>query len=212
MIRVLIADDQQLVRAGLRMLCEATADIEVVGEAHTGAEAIRLTHEHAPNVVLMDLRMPGTDGIAATSRIVAERPATRVVVLTTFDDDDHLYPALEAGAHGFLGKDAAATELVDAVRRAARGENPFGQAVLTRLVAQAVRARGGPAAADDFTDRERDVLTLLAAGMSNAEIAHRLHLGVTTVKSHVASLMTKTGSTNRVHLAVHAVRTGVVPG
>ncbi|GAA4627371.1 response regulator transcription factor [Actinoallomurus vinaceus] len=211
MIRVLIVDDQHLVRAGLRMLCESTDDIEVAGEATGGAEAVRLAARLAPDVVIMDLRMPGVDGIAATTRILAERPATRVVVLTTFDDDDHLYPALAAGACGFLAKDVAPETLVDAIRRAADGDSPFSTPVLRRLVAQAVGARQEePAAPDlDLTGRERTVLILVAEGLSNAEIAHRLHIGVTTVKTHVAGLMTKTGCPNRVRLAVFAARNGL---
>ncbi|MET9268728.1 response regulator transcription factor [Kribbella sp. NPDC003557] len=207
MIRVLLVDDQQLVRAGLRMLCESAADVEVVGEAAEGATAIRLAERLVPDVVLMDLRMPGVDGTTATARILAQRPAARIVVLTTFDDDDHLYPALAAGACGFLVKDTAPEELLDGVRRAAAGDSPFSPNVLRRLVDQAVRTRNSqapPASPVGLTDRERDVLALVGAGLSNPEIATRLHLGVTTVKTHVANLMTKTGTTNRVQLAIHA--------
>ena len=208
MIRTLLVDDQQLVRAGLRMLCESTSDIEIVGEAANGAEAMRLAASALPDVVLMDLRMPGTDGITATERILRARPATRVVVLTTFDDDDHLYPALTAGACGFLAKDATPAELVDAIRQAAAGGSPFSNEVLRRLVEQATSARAtkpkGPKPA--LTPREREVLALLATGLSNADIADRMHIGVTTVKTHVASLMQKTASPTRVHLAVLAVR------
>jgi len=206
-IRVLLVDDQQLIRAGLRMLCESVPDMEVVGEAADGATAVRLAEQVHPDVVLMDLRMPGVDGTTATSRILARRPSARVVVLTTFDDDDHLYPALAAGACGFLVKDASPAELLDGVRRAAAGDSPFSQAVLRRLVEQAVRTQGARAPArtpPGVTDRERDVLALVAIGLSNPEIATRLHLGVTTVKTHVANLMTKTGSANRVQLAIYA--------
>ncbi|MEH1125566.1 response regulator transcription factor [Micromonospora sp. CPCC 206061] len=216
MIRVLIVDDQQLVRAGLRMLCESVPDLEVVGEAADGGAAVRLAEQVHPDVVLMDLRMPGVDGTAATARILARRPSTRVVVLTTFDDDDHLYPALAAGAFGFLVKDATPDELLDGVRRAAAGDSPFSQAVLRRLVAQAVNAKAvnakaaapPPHAPAGVTERERDVLALVGQGMSNPEIAARLHLGVTTVKTHVASLMAKTGSANRVQLAIYAASDG----
>ncbi|SCG66174.1 two component transcriptional regulator, LuxR family [Micromonospora echinaurantiaca] len=207
MIRVLLVDDQQLVRAGLRMLCDSVPDMEVVGEAADGAAAVRLAEQLRPDVVLMDLRMPGVDGTTATARILASRPATRVVVLTTFDDDDHLYPALAAGACGFLVKDTSPAELLDGVRRAAAGDSPFSQAVLRRLVEQAVhtQANRAPVAAPaGVTERERDVLALVGQGLSNPEIAARLHLGVTTVKTHVANLMTKTGSANRVQLAVYA--------
>ena len=205
MIRVLLVDDQQLIRAGLRMLCDAEADLEVVGEAGNGREAIALAARLAPDVVVMDLRMPGVDGISATSRILAERPATRVLVLTTFGDDDHLYPALTAGACGFLLKDAPPTELLDGIRRAAAGDSPFSRDVLDRLVRRAVTAgadRATPVAG--LTARERDVLVLVGEGLSNTEIAERLHIGVTTVKTHITALLTKTGTTNRVRLALLA--------
>ncbi|XVU23623.1 response regulator transcription factor [Actinoplanes sp. CA-054009] len=205
MIRVLLVDDQQLIRAGLRMLCEAEGDLEVVGEAGDGREAITLAERLAPDVVVMDLRMPGVDGISATSRILAGRPATRVLVLTTFGDDDHLYPALTAGAAGFLLKDAPPAELLDGIRRVAAGDSPFSQEVLRRLVRRAVGAgseRRRPV--EGLTGRERDVLRLVGEGLSNAEIAERLHIGVTTVKTHITALMTKTNSPNRVRLALTA--------
>ncbi|ROT31781.1 response regulator transcription factor [Micromonospora sp. HM5-17] len=215
MIRVLLVDDQRLVRAGLRMLCESAPDMTVVGEAENGQQALRLVEQVAPDVVLMDLRMPVLDGTTATARIHASRPAVRVVVLTTFDDDDHLFPALAAGACGFLVKDAAPDELLAAIRAAAAGETPFSPTVLRRLVDQAVRARLGeaptPALPDNLTAREREVLALVGAGLSNREIADRLHLGVTTVKTHVASLLSKTGATNRIRLALLAAQSGLVP-
>ncbi|NGM12893.1 response regulator transcription factor [Verrucosispora sioxanthis] len=205
MIRVLLVDDQHLIRAGLRMLCEAQPDIEVVGEADNGRDAIALAARLVPDVVVMDLRMPGVDGISATSRILADRPGARVLVLTTFGDDDHLYPALTAGACGFLLKDAPPTELLDGVRRAATGDSPFSSEVLRRLVRRAVHARTGtPTPVTGLTAREQQVLDLVADGLSNGEIAERLHIGVTTVKSHITSLMTKTGSPNRVRLALFA--------
>jgi DNA-binding NarL/FixJ family response regulator len=210
-IRVLIADDQQLVRMGLRMLCESAPDLVVAGEAADGHEAVAWVERAAPDVVLMDLRMPGLDGTAATERIMASRPATRVLALTTFGDDDHLYPALAAGACGFLVKSAPPGELLDAVRRAADGGTPFSQEVLGRLVERAVSART-EADPGDITPREREVLALVAAGLSNQEIATRLHLGVTTVKTHVAALLAKTGCPNRIRLAVFAVRAGLAPG
>ncbi|WCN79188.1 response regulator transcription factor [Micromonospora sp. LH3U1] len=203
MIRVLLVDDQHLIRAGLRMLCDAQPDIEVVGEADNGREAIPLAARLLPDVVVMDLRMPGVDGITATSRILAERPATRILVLTTFGDDDHLYPALTAGACGFLLKDAPPTELLDGIRRAAVGDSPFSPEVLRRLVQRAVHARSEtPRPVQGLTAREQDVLHLVAEGLSNTEIADRLHIGVTTVKTHITSLMTKTDSPNRVRLAL----------
>jgi DNA-binding NarL/FixJ family response regulator len=204
-IRVLLVDDQHLIRAGLKMLCDAEPDLEVVGEADNGRDAVTLAARLAPDVVVMDLRMPGVDGITATGRILAERPATRVLVLTTFGDDDHLYPALTAGATGFLLKDAPPEELLDGIRRAAAGDSPFSQDVLRRLVRRAVDARAGaPRPLPGLTGRERDVLDLVAEGLSNTEIADRLHIGVTTVKTHITSLMTKTDSPNRVRLALYA--------
>ncbi|MEV3854314.1 response regulator transcription factor [Streptomyces sp. NPDC050095] len=230
MIRILVVDDQQLVRMGLRMLFEQVEGIEIAGEADSGAEAVRLADRITPDVVLMDLRMPGMDGITATRRILAARPATRIVALTTFDDDDHLFPALTAGACGFLVKDTPPAELLDAVRRAAAGEAPFSRNVLDRLVTRALHSRSDddsdphdphdphspvgshdPALVPDITPREREVLGLLGTGLSNKEIADRLHLGVTTVKTHVANLMAKTGRDNRIRLAVLAVLAGVTP-
>ncbi|MEU4241375.1 response regulator transcription factor [Actinoplanes sp. NPDC026619] len=204
MIRVLLVDDQQLIRAGLRMLCEAEGDLTVVGEAGDGREAVALVARLVPDVVVMDLRMPGVDGISATSRILAARPATRVLVLTTFGDDDHLYPALTAGACGFLLKDAPPAEILDGIRRVAAGDSPFSQEVLRRLVRRAVGSRAPLKPIAGLTERERDVLALVADGLSNAEIAERLHIGVTTVKTHVTALMTKTGAPNRVRLALAA--------
>lgn len=206
-IRVLVVDDQQLVRAGLRMLCQTADDLEVVGEAATGGDAVRLDGQLLPDVVLMDLRMPGMDGIRATERILAARPAARVVVLTTFDDDDHLYPALGAGAYGFLLKDASPEDLLAGIRRAATGDHPFSPEVLRRVVRSAVVAQAGaetpaPTSTLGLTAREREVLGLVSEGLSNTEIAQRLHVGVTTVKTHITNLMAKTGASNRVRLAV----------
>lgn len=212
MIRTVLVDDQPLVRAGLRMLCTAADDIEVVGEAEHGLQAISLVERLLPDVVLMDLSMPGVDGIAATRRILAARPMTRIVILTTFDDDEHLYPALAAGACGFLAKDTPPAGLLDGIRRAAGGEDPFSPQVLRRVVGRAIAANATTPTSDDsiaLTEREREVLELVAAGRSNAEIAKQLFIGVTTVKTHVTNLMTKTGNRNRVQLAVHANQFGV---
>lgn len=215
MIRVLLVDDQQLIRAGLRMLCESSDDIAIVGEAANGHEAVRQAMDAVPDVVVMDLRMPGMDGITATKKILDGKPSLRVLVLTTFDDDDHLYPALAAGACGFLAKDAAPADLLDGIHRAADGENPFSRHALHSLVAHAVRSRDSrtPAKPEPpLTTREREVLAGVAGGLSNAEIGQRLHLGITTVKTHVSNLMTKTGTDNRVRLAMFAVEHGLASG
>lgn len=215
MIRTLLVDDQQLVRAGVRMLCESTSEIEIVGEAPNGAEAVRLADTLRPDVVLMDLRMPGMDGTTATRRILQAHPSTRVVVLTTFDDDEHLYSALAAGACGFLAKDATPAELAGAIRQAAAGGSPFSNDVLLRLVSQALRAQVNDHRSKPelpLTPREREVLIHVGSGLSNAEIAKRMHIGITTVKTHIANLMEKTSSPTRVHLAVLAVRHDLTPG
>jgi DNA-binding NarL/FixJ family response regulator len=211
-IRVLVVDDQELVRSGLRMLCESAPDIEIVGEARNGSEAVRMADDELPDVVLMDVRMPVMDGISATRSILASRPSVQVVALTTFDDDDHLYPGLAAGACGLLTKDSSPAELLTAIRRAAQGENPFSTGVLRRVMDRAVVADDTPTttALPTLTDRERDVLPQLGYGLSNAEIAERLTVSVTTLKTHIASVMNKTGSRSRVHLALLAVRAGLV--
>lgn len=212
MIRVLVVDDQRLVRAGLRMLIDSTDDIEVVGEGANGADALRLAAELSPDVILMDLRMPGLGGVDATRHIRGGGSPAKVLVLTTFDDDEHLYPALAAGAAGFLVKDTAPAELLAAIRRVVDGDLPFSPALLRRLVDRAVET--GPeqdpvtGTAHALTPREGEVLALVGEGLSNQEIADRLHLGVSTVKSHVANLMDKTGCDNRVRLALHAHRRG----
>ncbi|MGK5551449.1 response regulator transcription factor [Actinomadura kijaniata] len=214
-IRLVLADDQHLVRLGLRMLCDSADDVEVVAEASDGHEATRLVAEHRPDVVLMDLRMPRVDGITATRRIAASHPATRVVALTTFDDDDHLYPALAAGAAGFLTKDAPPPDILDAIRRAANDETPFTQDILSRLVTRALHAHRPPEprgpSLPPLTARERDVLAMVGAGLSNREIAEALHVGVTTVKTHVTNLMRKTGCPNRIRLALLATTAGAAP-
>lgn len=210
MTTVLLVDDQRLVRAGLRMLLESTPDLTVVGEAADGVQAVRLAAEHTPDLILMDLRMPGMDGATATAHIMASHPATKVLVLTTFDDDEHLYPALAAGASGYLVKDTDPDDLLTAIRRTNDGDLLFSPALMRRLVDRALTAAPGPAATamtTPLTARERDVLALVAEGYGNQEIADRLHLGVTTVKKHIANLMDKTGSDNRVRLAIYAVRT-----
>jgi DNA-binding NarL/FixJ family response regulator len=208
-IRVLIADDQRLVRAGLRMLCEATEDLEVVGEAVDGQSAVRLSVELAPDVILMDLRMPGLDGTEATRLVTSRKGGPKVLVLTTFDDDEHLYPALSAGAAGFLVKDTSPRQLIDAIRRTADGDVTMSPHLMQRLVTRAVDATRTQAPASSpppsvtLTPRELEVLPLVVQGLSNQEIAQQLNLGVTTVKTHIANLLDKTSSTNRVQLAIY---------
>ncbi|WP_422743014.1 response regulator [Micromonospora sp. WMMD754] len=212
-IRVLLVDDQPLVRAGLRVLMADAPDLVVVGEAGTGAEAVRSARELAPDVVLMDLRMPGTDGIAATRDIVASGGATRVLVLTTFDDDEHVHAALRAGASGFLVKDMALEEILGAVRVVAAGDALIAPGVTRRLIAEFAR-RPAPAprprALPGVTDREREVLGLVARGLSNAEIAAELVISPATAKAHVARLFTKLGARDRVHLVIAAYEAGLV--
>jgi DNA-binding NarL/FixJ family response regulator len=215
-VRVVIADDQQLIRAGFARLLDPEPGIEVVGEAADGREAVELCRSTRPDVVLMDVRMPVLDGIAATREVAASTGA-RVVVLTTYDRDEYVFAALEAGASGFLLKDAPPEELVRAIHVVAAGESLLAPAVTTRLVSELVtlRARHRDAARqlDRLTAREREVLPLVARGCSNAEIAARLHLGETTVKTHVASILDKLGVRDRVQAVVFAYEAGVVtPG
>ncbi len=203
MIRVLVADDQAIVRDGLVTVLDLNDDVEVVGEAADGAEAVRLAAELRPDVVLMDLRMPGLDGAGATARIVADRPGTRVLVLTTFADDASIAAALRAGAIGYLTKDAGRRELLSAVRAAAEGQAVFDAGVGARLAAGfAPPSPGTDAAAlrtrfPDLTAREADVLALVAQGSANPEIAAALFLSTTTVKSYVTTILAKLGAVSR---------------
>ncbi|WP_433345640.1 response regulator [Microtetraspora malaysiensis] len=211
MIRVLVADDQALVRAGVRMMLEAAGDAEICGEAADGAQAVHLAERLLPDVILMDLRMPRVDGLEATRRILAARPSARIVVLTTFAEDDNVYGALRAGALGFLVKDDAPERIVDAVRRAAQGEPLLAPSVLRRVVERALAAeREAVSLPRGLTEREVQVLTLVGMGLSNAEIGERLRVGVTTVKSHVAAVMEKLELRNRTQAAVVAHRLGLV--
>jgi len=209
---VLIVDDQRLIRDGLRMLLTAAPDFTVAGEATNGDEAARAYRELAPDVVLMDLRMPGVDGVRGIEQIIAADPAARIVVLTTFDDDEHMYPALAAGAVGFLVKDIAPDALLDNLRRALDGEVPMSPGPARRVLGDALRARTTPPSpavqqpAVPLTDRENDVLALVAEGLSNAAIAARLHVAESTVKAHIANLRQKTGAGSRVELARFAAR------
>ncbi|MFC4128158.1 response regulator [Nocardia rhizosphaerae] len=206
MITVLLADDQRLVRAGLRMLIDDTDDLTVVGEAADGVAAVRRFAELSPDLVVMDLRMPGLDGVAATRQILAHSARAKVLVLTTFDDDEHLFPALAAGAAGYFVKDTDPEVLLDAIRRTVEGDLLFSPALLRRVVDRALTVPAPPVAAPDLTARELDVLRLLVQGEGNQAIADRLHLGVSTVKGHIANLLDKTGTDNRVRLAVYASR------
>ena len=216
-IRVLVADDQELVRAGFCVILGASDGIDVVGEAADGEAAVTLVASLAPDVVLMDIRMPRMDGLAATRLITAGQPATKVVMLTTFDLDDYVYEALRAGASGFLLKDSPRGDLVAAVRAAAAGDALLAPSVTRRLIEAFARrppeATPSPSQLASVTARERDVLLLLARGRSNAEIARALFVSEATVKTHVASLLAKLGLRDRVQAVILAYETGlVVPG
>jgi DNA-binding NarL/FixJ family response regulator len=212
-VRVLLADDQQLVRGGFRMILRAETDIDVVGEAADGAEAVSLARDLQPDVVLMDVRMPNLDGIEATRRIVdGTQEAPRVLVLTTFDLDEHVYEALRAGASGFLLKDAPESQLVAGIRIVADGGSLFAPAVTRRLIERFAGAapQEPPPALGELTPRELDVLRLLARGLSNAEIAAELIVSEHTTKSHVAHILGKLDLRDRVQAVVLAYESGVV--
>ena len=218
MIRVLLADDQVLVRAGFRALLDAQPDIEVVGEAGDGNEAVQQARELVPDVVLMDIRMPGLDGLEATRALSAdERLApVRIVILTTFDLDEYVFEALRAGASGFLVKDTEPVELIHAVRAAARGDALLSPGVTRRLIAEFATRAKDPKVAPELsvlTDREREVMALVAAGLSNEEIAERLFVSPATAKTHVSRAMVKLGARDRAQLVVFAYESGLVrPG
>ncbi len=215
MIRILLADDQSLIRAGFRMILKAEPDFEVVGEAGDGEAAVAQTAELQPDVVLMDIRMPQLDGIAATRLITGREGAPRVLVLTTFDLDEYVYEALRAGASAFLLKDAPERQLIAAVRVVADGGSLFAPSVTKRLIERfADRGPGGePVALDALTAREHEVLALVARGHSNAEIASELVVSEHTVKTHVASILQKLELRNRVQAVVLAYESGLVqPG
>ena len=214
MIRVLLADDQGLVRAGFRMILRAEPDIDVVGEAADGREAVEQARELKPDVVLMDIRMPELDGIEATRRVTALDPPARVLVLTTFDLDEYVYESLRAGASAFLLKDAPEQQLVAAVRVVAEGGSLFSPSVTRRLIEQFARpASPSDAAIGELTPREQEVLRLVARGRSNADIAAELVVSEHTAKTHVASILQKLDLRNRVQAVVLAYETGLVrPG
>jgi DNA-binding NarL/FixJ family response regulator len=213
-VRVVLADDQQLIRTALRMVMADIEDIEVVGEAGTGAEAVRLTEQLAPDVVVMDIRMPGIDGIEATSTITASSSTARVLVLTTFDDDDYVYGALRAGASGFLVKDMALDDIIGAVRVVAAGDALIAPSVTRRLIHDFASYRPEPAREQreltGITGREREVLTLVGSGLSNAEIAAELHISVATAKTYLTRLFTKLDARDRVQLVILAYEAGLV--
>ncbi|MEV5527157.1 response regulator transcription factor [Streptomyces prunicolor] len=213
-VRVLLADDQQLIRTALRMVMADLDDVEVVGEASDGAEAVRLTDRLAPDVVVMDIRMPGTDGIEATRRITESSATARVVVLTTFDDDDHVYGALRAGASGFLVKDMALDDIIGAVRVVAAGDALIAPSVTRRLIRDFASSRPELARTrrelTRITEREREVLTLVGSGLSNTEIAAELCISVATAKTYLSRLFTKLDARDRVQLVILAYEAGLV--
>lgn len=225
MIRVLLADDQALLRMGLRMVIDSEDDLTVVGEAADGAEAVRLVADLQPDVVLMDVRMPGTDGIEATELIAASHPHTKVIILTTFDLDQYVFDGLRAGASGFLLKDATPDQLTAAIRTVAGGEAVLAPTATRRLVEQFVGASNGsnpagpntpaarprPGVLDELTDREREVFGLLARGLSNREIAAALFVSEHTVKIHVGRILAKLGLRDRVQAVVLAHEAGLLP-
>ena len=214
-IGVLIVDDQALLRGGFRVLVESAADMTVLGEAADGHQAVSLARQLRPDVVLMDVRMPGLDGIEATRRITGDpgTAASRVLVLTTFDLDEYVYGALRSGASGFVLKDTSPEELLAAIRVVAAGEALLAPSVTRRLIGEFAQRRDAPRSAaqlDALTDREKEVLAEVARGLSNAEIAERLHMSTATAKTHVSRLFTKLGARDRAQLVVVAYETGLV--
>jgi DNA-binding NarL/FixJ family response regulator len=213
-IRVLVVDDQALVRSGFRMILEERPDIELVGEAADGREALELVATLDPEVILMDIRMPNLDGVEATRRLVAAGTRARVLVLTTFDLDEYVYAAIDAGASGFLLKDVQPTELIDAIRVVAAGNSLFAPAATQSLIARFGKRSGKePRSLDELTERETETLRLLATGLSNAEIAQQLFLSEATVKSHVSAVLRKLRVRDRVQAVIAAYDAGLVePG
>lgn len=216
MINILIADDQAMVRSGLRMILESESDLVVIDEAANGAQAVRIAKRERPDVVLMDVRMPEMDGLEATRLISSESSEIKVIVLTTFDIDEYVYGALRAGASGFLLKDAPADDLVAAIRVVAGGDALLAPSVTRRIIE---RFAAGPdpnrtvEGLDDLTDRETEVLRLVARGLSNSEIAEELFVSEATVKTHVSHVLTKLGIRDRVQAVVAAYESGLItPG
>lgn len=217
-IRVLLCDDQALVRSGFRMIIEARADMEVAGEAEDGVKAVQLARETEPDVILMDVRMPHLDGIEATRQIVATDVRSRILVLTTYDLDEYVYAALQAGASGFLLKDARPEQLAEAIRVIADGEALLAPSITRRLLGHFARSQPNqqvkaPASLSALTGRETEVLRLLAGGLSNTELASRLFVSEATIKSHISSLLRKLGVRDRVQAVILAYETGLIaPG
>ena len=210
-ITVLLVDDHEVVRRGVRAFLETQADITVVAEAGSGEEAVRLAAEHAPDVALMDLIMPGMDGVEATGRLTARSPRTKVVMLTSYHDDEHIFPAIRAGALSYVLKEVGPDELADAVRKAAAGEAVLHPRGAERVVRELHGARREePNAFHELSDRELEVLKLIAEGLSNAQIAGRLYVSEKTVKSHVSNILGKLHLADRTQAAVYAWRQGVV--
>jgi DNA-binding NarL/FixJ family response regulator len=211
-IAVLLADDQALVRTGFRMILGVEPGIEVVGEAVDGADAVRQVAALHPDVVLMDVQMPGTDGIAATEQVLAQHDDVRVLILTTFDDDDYLFSALRAGASGFLLKNCPPDDLVQAIRLAADGHALLAPEVTQRVIERSTQhtARVRDPRLDQLTERERDVLEALGRGLSNAEIADLLVVSSATVKTHVSRVLTKLGARDRVQAVIAAYESGLM--
>jgi DNA-binding NarL/FixJ family response regulator len=211
MTTVLLVDDQDLIRKGFTMILGVEDDIEVIGEASDGGEAVSKVAELRPDVVLMDVQMPGVDGIEATRQVVAAHPGTKVVILTTFDDDQYLFDALNAGASGFLLKNCPADDLINAIRLAAGGHSLLAPEVTERVIARSARAnRAADPRLDDLTERERDVLVAMARGMSNAEIAAELFVSPATVKSHVSHVLAKLDARDRVQAVITAYQSGIM--
>ena len=213
-IRVLVADDQSMVRAGFRMLLKGEPGIEVVAEAEDGLEAVEKSARFQPNVVLMDIRMPKLDGLEATRRILAADEQIRILILTTFDLDEYIYEALQAGASGFVLKDDPPEQLLEAIRTVAAGDALLSPSVTKRVIRQFTRLprRTPPKALDDLTAREHDVLRLLARGLSNAEIGEQLYISDTTVKTHITHILQKLDLRDRVQAVVLAYETGLFEG
>jgi len=210
-VTVLLVDDHEMVRRGVRAFLETQEDITVVAEAGSGEEAVRLAAEHAPDVALMDLIMPGMDGVEATRRLTTRSPRTRVVMLTSYHDDEHIFPAIRAGALSYVLKEVGPEELADAIRKAAAGEAVLHPRVAARVVRELHGARRDePNVFHELSDRELEVLKLIADGLSNAEIAGRLYVSEKTVKSHVSNILSKLHLADRTQAAVYAWRQGVV--